>query len=416
MISIYKKVKRIDLSSKELYDWLDERFQGKLIFKDNDNDEDSKYNHMLETKIYEWGYDYRKNAPKDTKEFFQYTALNCSNFSYRNLIGRTLFKYVFPEFFERFPLGQIWLVEVNESWWLTTWGTQRKIAEKNNMKSEIGEFPQEFSGLQEENLINMALDALSYSLYPLVFCEVVSVNTNLILIFIPDRALQYSQMKEAETLYVHLLWKFHHVFDDQWTFDSSRGPKSAADPTVFNPINLLDYFEWYINLLNSRLEDLIQMSEEHIRQQRSMTLNSIICDLFLCISSELPYLSKMSFFNIVDKISNFMHAFGIGNSETNLWKHFLSKEFLSNELIDSMKSVPGIFGQELALNIEWVIKQIDLDNVNPDLLRDLRNSKHGYLLNQSRWDNLCKHTGEVHNDLVLLALPLWLYVLIKKWR
>lgn len=414
MIKIYKKVKQIDLSSKELYDWLDECFQGKLIFH-YDSSEDLEYNRMLENNIYEWGYNYRKNVPQDIKEFFQYTVLNCSNFHYRNLIGRTLFKYVFPEFFKKFSLGQIWLVEVDENWWFTTWKTQRNIAEKNNMRSRVGEFPQEFSGLQEENLINMALDVLSYSLYPLLHCEVVSVNTNLILIFIPDRALQYSQMEEAESLYAHLLWKFIHVFNDQWTFDSTRGLKSKADPTVFNPINLLDYFEWYINLLNKRLEDLVQISDEHIRQQRAMTLNSIICDLFLCISSELPYLSKMSFFNIVDKISNFIHGLGIGSSETTLWKYFLSKEFLSNELINCIKNIPGILGEEMVSTIGWILKQIDLDHINPDLLRDLRNSKHGYLLNQVRWDNLCKHTGEIHNDLVQLAIPLWLYVLITKW-
>ncbi|NSW92574.1 MAG: hypothetical protein HPY74_18285 [Firmicutes bacterium] len=415
MISIYKKLKRVDLRSQELHDWLDKKFQGRLVFQPEESELNIKYNYMLETNMDEWGFDYCKSAPKDVKEFIQYTALNCISFTYKNLVGRTLFRYVFPEFFQRFPLGQIWLIETDENWFLTSWATQKKFADKNGMKSFIGEYPQEFSGFQEENLLNMALEVLSYSLYPLLFCEIVPVSPDLTLMFIPDRAMQYSQMKEAETLYVHLLWKFHHIFDDQWTFDSSRGPKTAADSTVFNPINILDYFEWYIDLLNYRLEELNHMSEDHIRQQRAMTLNSTICDLFFCISSEIPYLSKMSFFNVVDKISNYMHALGRGKSETDIWRRLLSKEFLSDELINCIKNVPGIIGEELILNIKWVLEQIDMNKISADLLRDLRNSKHGYLLNQSRWEKLCKHTCEIHNDLVLLALPLWLYVLASKW-
>lgn len=72
-----------------------------------------------------------------------------------------------------------------------------------------------------------ALNILSYGIYPLISCGSIStgLKTDLTILYILDRSCKHSQMTEANTLFTRILWDFHHVFDDQWTSDGSRGQK-----------------------------------------------------------------------------------------------------------------------------------------------------------------------------------------------
>jgi hypothetical protein len=91
-------------------------------------------------------------------------------------------------------------------------------------------------------------------------------------------------MIEGRTLFQEILWKIHHVFDDQWTFDSSRGPKTGADINFMNPIKQLGYFDWFLNQVSNRMSDIIAISDPFIREQLGMTINRAICDAQLCVT------------------------------------------------------------------------------------------------------------------------------------
>ncbi|WP_018248803.1 hypothetical protein [Orenia marismortui] len=413
MINIEKKIQKSDLN-KELLDYLDRKFQTHLELKDDSGS--SKHSKYLKNKMEEWGKGFEENLPSDLKDYFIYITASAGNFSYYNLNSRILFKYIFPSFFKEFDSGQIWIVETEAKWRDISWSSQHKLAQENDLGEIIGEYPHEFTGMQEENFPEMSIDILTYALYPLMPCEVVHLAYGLSLIFIPDCVFEYSQMKEADTLYNHLLWKMHHIFDDQWTFNSMRGPKSALSKDLFSFEDLLNFFEWYINLLSDKLKELLSIKESYLRQQRVMTLNSILCDMFFSITSQLPYLAKTSLFSMLDKVSNFLKSLEYDESESNLWKMILSEEFLEEEIKDKTKNVPGEVGRQMKLSIEWALDQIKLDNLDENLLRDFRNCNHGYLLNDYRWEKLCRHNGEINNDITLLSFPIWLYLISLDWK
>jgi len=406
MISIFKKIKRIDMSNKDVYDALDNMFQGYLL-----DDQCENRTVTIEVDAYsevqKWGNHFVEKAPKNPVDFLKYLSTAYGECPYGNLHGRIMFKYVFNEFFTQFPLGQIWILDIDNSWYDLVWETQSKNS-KDTGVNYFGVSPYGFTGFQEENLINSALNVLSFGTYPVFDMEIIFPTANSIICFIPDRGYKYSQMTESNTLYTHLLWKFHHVFDDQWTFDSSRGPKSAFDPVVFNPINILDYFEWYIGKLSLCLDKLCTLNDIS-RQQTAMTLNGLICDLFFTITSDLPFLSKIFFFNFLDKASNLLS--NSSRDEVKTFQDILSEEFLLDNLIKCMETIPGILGDELVVNVKWAVEQLKLDGLNSGLLRDLRNSQHGYRNNLNRWVSLGNHTCEINNDISLLALPIWIYIL-----
>lgn len=406
MISVFKKIKRIDMSNKDVYDALDDMFQGYLL-----DDQSETQTVTIEVDAYsevqKWGNHFVEMAPNNPIDFLKYLSTAYGECPYWNLHGRIMFEYVFPKFFTQFPLGQIWILDIDNSWNDLVWETERKNS-KDTGVNYFGVSPHGFTGFQEENLINSALNVLSFGIYPIFNMEIIFPTVSSVICFIPDRGYKYSQMLEINTLYTHLLWKFHHVFDDQWTFDSSRGPKSAFDPVVFNSINILEYFAWYIEKLSLCLDKLCTL-DDISRQQTAMTLNGLICDLFFAITSDLPFLNKIFFFSFLDKASNLLS--NSSRDEVKIFQDILSDEFLLDNLVKCMKTIPGILGDELVINIKWAVEQLKLDGLDSSLLRDIRNSQHGYKNNPNRWVSLGNHTFEINNDISLLALPIWIYIL-----
>lgn len=413
MINIKRKINKFDLN-KELLSWLDSQFQTELQLKNQENK--SEHTKFLKNRIKEWGEGFENNLPSELKDFFIYVTASADKFPYYNLNSKVLFKYIFPSFFNKFESGQIWIVETNEIWRDTSWSNEYKIARKHGIEERLGQYPHEFTGMKEEIFPEMSIDIITYALYPLMPCEVIHLAFGLDLIFIPDHIFEYSQMKEADTLYTHLLWKMHHLFDDQWTFDSLRGPKSSYSKDTFELNDLLNFYEWYINSLSNKIEELLTIEETNLRQQRVMTLNSILSDMFFSITSQIPYLAKTSFFSMLDKVANFLKSLKYESRESELWKMIISEEFLKNKVKEKNKVIPGEVGKQMLSTIEWSLEQIKLDNLDENLLRDFRNCNHGYLLNDKRWESLCKHNGEINNDITLLALPIWLYLINLDWE
>lgn len=303
MFRLLRKVNYDSLFDKELASWLDEQFQTGLAERQQKEVKEriggAEALELLDemAKIQEWGEGLKKHAPKSSEESLFYICKSSTTYPYQNYVSRTSLSYTWPLFFERFPLGQIWLPKIFQQWWNEIWKGEKQIAQQTGyvQKHPEGIHPQEASGLQAENFPLTALNILSYGIYPLILSDYIHTSSDLVFIYIPDRAFKHSQMIEGRILYQETLWKVHHIFDDQWTFDSSRGPKSAANANLLNPIKNLGYFDWFISQVSGRMSDIIAISDPFAREQLGMTINRAICDAQLCVTSEQPYMSKVFF-------------------------------------------------------------------------------------------------------------------------
>jgi len=421
MFRVLRNVDYDNLFDKELASWLDDQFQTEIADQQQEQEKDKieGLEFLTETaKMQEWGMGLKKNAPKSPEESLFYICKSSTNYPYQNYVSRTSLFYTWPLFFEKFPLGQIWLPKISKRWWDEIWRGEKQIAQKTvyNAKHPEGFLPQEASGLQVENFPLTALNTLAYGIYPLILCDYINTSADLVFIYIPDRAFKYSQMIEERTIFQETLWKIHHVFDDQWTFDSFRGPKTPADMIRMNPIKQLGYFDWFLNQVSNRMSDIIAISDPFVREQLGMTINRAICDAQLCITSELPYISKVFFFGCLDKLANLMVLLKIATDEIDAWKQLVDKQFLSEEVLTTLKDIPDNAGEYLRWIIKHALDEMKLDDLSPRDLRDIRNSHHGYKLRPEIFKRLMKKTGEINNDITLIVTPLILFFLSKKWE
>lgn len=410
MFQVSYKVEAESIFDQKLAIWLAEQFQTNI----GEQIEESLLDRCHKTQ--KWGNEFKKNCPESLEKSLFYICDSSTNYPNQNYINCTSLFYIWPLFFEKFPLGQIWLPKISQRWWDEIWEGEKQIAHKTgyDQKHPEGFHPQEASGLQAEIFPLTALHMLAYGIYPLVLCSYVHTTSDLVFIYLPDRAFQHSQMIDGRTLYQKTLWSVHHVFDDQWTFDSSRGPKSAADTTRLNPIKQLNYFDWFISKVNDRMYDIIDISDPFTREQLGMTINRAILDAQLCVTSQLPYMSKVFFFNCLDKLANLMVLLEFETDETRAWMRLVDKQFLGDEVLSTLKDIPDKAGEYLRWLIENALEEMRLDALLPQDLRDIRNSHHGYKLHS--FNRLMEKTGEINNDITLIVTPLILFFLSKKWN
>ena len=275
------------------------------------------------------------------------------------------------------------------------------------------------TGLQTDLFAQNSLNILAYGIYPLISCSFIltGLKSELTFLYIPDKSFKHSQMTEANTLYTKVLWDFHHVFDDQWTFDGSRGPKSAINEVIFNPVKQLDYFQWFIRKINDRMNDIIEIDNPLLREKLVMTVNRAIIDALLSITSELPYISMVFFFSFLDKLANIMHLLNIEKSEHEAWIKIVNTDFLSSEVLKTLQEVPNIAGEYLTNIVTSVIEELEHSETTHEDLRDIRNTHHGYnLTRKGSIDRLMTKDGELNNDIPLIATPLLIYLFTLSWK
>lgn len=411
MLQIVRKIDCNCFRDSDLSSWLDQQFNASLA--DKDLGEGEKWNRSLE--LAEWGEGFYKNAPESLGESLFYIRKSTDGYGYQNYVGRTSISYVWPLFFKRFPLGQIWLIKISDEWWDGIWLGEKKLAKEGGLDLDIGLLPQEASGLLVENFVLNTLDLLTYGIYPLILFDYIHTASNLVFLYIPDRALKHSQMTEKRTLNQEILWRLHHVFDDQWTFDGSRGPKSGASEIHLNPVRQFGYLDWFLEQVDKRMTDLIAIPDPLRREQIGMTMNRAICDAVLCVISELPYMSKIFFFACLDKLANFSVMIGADSDETQAWKQLLDVSFLEGTR-DVLKAVPDYAGDYLRWIVEHTTEEMRVEKISPLDLRDLRNTHHGYGLRPEIVTRLMQKSGEFNNDITLVVTPLILYFLSQMWK
>jgi len=421
MFRVLHKVDASNVLDPETGAWLDEHFGMYRVEKDirlrSSERGCSEYSRIWD-QIRGWGDELRKGCPQTLWQSLFYLCASSDGFPYKNYLGRTL-PQTWTLFFERFPRGQVWLAKISRRWWHELWDGESHIAEDTGYAKEHAEeefpCPQSASGLLAENFPLASLNILAFGIYPLILCDHISILGDLVCIYVPDQAFKYSVMREGKTRYQRTLWKVHHVFDDQLTFNSSRGPKSAVSETVLNPIDNLAYFDWFIRRISDRMLDLVRIADPFEREQFGMTINRAICDAQLCATSELPYMTKVFFFGCLDKLANLMLLLDPGNDEVDAWRRLVDRRFLSTEVLNTLKSVPGRAGEYLRWVVERAVEEMRVENLSSQDLRDIRNSRHGYKLHQATFDRLMRRSGEFNNDITLIATPLILYFLSKNW-
>ncbi len=336
-----------------------------------------------------------------------------------NQIGRYCLYEIWPLFFEKFPLGQIWVVETNKSWINEMWRGQRELALENKYDESHPEgfSPQELLGLQTDEFPSNSINILSYGIYPLISCIYIYTGiSNITFLYIPDRTFNHSQMIEANTLYSRTLWDLHGLFNDQLTFSGSRGPKSSINNIILNPINQLDYFQWFFKKINERMKDIISIDDLLLREKLVMTVNRAIFDAQLSVTSELPYMSKVFFFNFLDKLANIMVLLKLENNEAKAWSKLVDADFICNNVLKLIEEIPnrsGTYFVDLVIN---VINELKMGDISPQDLRDIRNTNHGYNVRLNIIKRLMKKDGEMNNDIPLITIPLLLYFYSLTWK
>lgn len=161
--------------------------------------------------------------------------------------------------------------------------------------------------------------------------------------------------------------------------------------------------------------DLNSASDPYKKLKFGMTINRAIYDSLICVTTEIPYVSKSFFFNCLDKLSNLLKQLGFVNNETNAWKILISENFLEEDVKRTIMNLKGNCCDYFTRTIDYVTREMNIGKINPDLLRSLRNSHHGYNLHPNNFNALIRHSGEINNDITSIITPLILYFLSIKW-
>ena len=403
MLHIVRKINSNNVDEPLLPIYLNEKFQTGYI---------SPYE--ME-KINEWGEGLKQTCPDNLEDSLIHIASSSNSYFIQNHISKTSLLYTWPLFFEKFPKGQIWLVEISERWTTEIKSGQRSLAEKYNIDREKIQHPQSNSGITVDTFPFTSFDFLSYGIYPFILFEYASTFSGLTFIYIPDINLKHSQMTEGSTHYQHILWSFHHIFDDQWTFDSSRGPKSSFNAKWLNPIDNVEYFDWFINKMNGRMNDIMDVSNPFKREKLGMTFNRAIYDALLCVTSELPYMSKIFFFNCLDKLSNLMIQLNFKDNEAEAWELLVDEDFVNNEVVSCLENIPNNAGEYINAVLSNALEELKYGDILPKDLHDIRNSHHGYELRTNIIKRLMSKSGEFNNNITLIVVPLIIYFFSIKW-
>jgi len=363
-----------------------------------------------------WAENFRQNIPRTNHERLRYFSQSSISFWAVRQTGRVCQRYVWPKFFSLFPKGRIVLLELDPSWFDLVWREQFNWARDSHFSAPDSFFdvPQEMSGFQSDNFPSNCLLVAAYGIYPLLLFDFVEIMENVVFVYLPGEPMSYSQMR-PRGVYQDILWHLCHAMDDQWTFDSSRGPKSQAQAREFSCEDTIAYIRWTAETIGKRMRDLLEIPTALSREQLAMTFSRAVCDCLLSTTSDLPYMSKTYFFACLDKLANVMRFIGRSSDDVVAWRLFFNEEFLRDELSEFLKEIPGSFGQFHIDTVEWVADHIRLEQLTPQLLRFYRNTHHGYNLHENQVEALYGHSGEINNDVTLLVTPLLMYVLGQKW-
>lgn len=378
---------------------------------------------FAENRIRHFRQDFFSQFPETHSEKLLYFAQELKYYGHLNEQPRVLLDVVAPEFFKIFPKGEIWFVELNRSTQREIWNGENKLLKTYSAASshiddnayEPFKFrgsPHEMSGLEGGLSAYLWLQLMMFCFYPFVNGVISSPDARLLFLLLPDRAI--NALKEYRfDLYRETELDLSDIYSDSINTMAGRGIKShfPEDAAVLSATRY--YFEWYIRRCSALLAQLLGIHDVKRRFITTLTLNRLAVDTRIIETSELPYLMKLLFFGVVDKYANLYVQLGLehGKQETAVWKTLLTGDFYEDEIKSALQAIPGRVGEELSYSAEWIFQHLENYGPHPEVIRELRNSYHGYGLRQI--DKLLSHPGELHNDVPTLSNILWHWLLAK---
>lgn len=417
MFKVVKKLDYTSLKDTSLLKWLDKKFDANLVLN-SPSPESTKHDYSLLQleDLLKYGQDFKKYFPDNNADALFY--IRDASYPIGNLNGRACFNYVWPNFFSTFPTGQIWLIDLSyENWFHPIWEGGKIFAENNNVtlsKDNVFQ-PQQATGFSSENFPMIALSFMQTCMFPYLNAIATHTTSGLIFLYIPDRSFNYSILKE-DIIFSKMFFAIglDSIYTDDRAFYDYRS-KFEADSNLVNPTRLTSFFDSFIQIIENNMKYILAIEDPERREIFTMTLNRAIWDAQTSVSNEIPYVSKNHFFEFIDKLSNLQiqvdnySGKDIVKEEKRQWLHFLNFDFLKTILLNIPSENWGIMKEYLSIIIEMTIDDLVEDNYTPEDLHDIRNSIHGYKIND--WINLSKRNGSLTNNISLLATPLLLFIL-----
>jgi len=419
---MFKIIKKLDincLQDKDLSGWLDRKFGTKYALPTKPKGKKSLSTYLSKIgELSEWGREFNNNFPREPEKALFYINRKTFYYDQGNLQGRVSFNYIWPKFFETFPLGEIWLIDISyKKWFYPMWNSGKKLADKHGIepgKDHIFQ-PQEGTGFSGENFPMSALSFMVSCVFPLLSAIFCHTSSGLVFLFIPDRSFDHSILKQ-EGIFQKMFFDLgiNNIYSDQYAFDS-YGAKIEAQASLMNPKRLTAFFDWFIGKIDRRMEDIVNLKNPERIEQLTMTLNRALWDAQIAIISETPYTSKVHFFGLIDKLVNIQTLLNtFEGGETDYWKKLVSINFNKNKMRPFVRRIPGEAGRYFNFVLENAINHLEREKHTAQDLRNMRNSLHGYKIR--RWKEMVKKTGILNNNIVLLSAPLIFYSISQPLR
>jgi len=420
MLKIIKKLDINYLQDENLLKWLDKKFGTKLVLPTEPKGKKAFNTYLgIMGELSKWGREFNNDFPQEPEKALFYINRKTFHYGKGNLQGRISYNYIWPKFFETFPLGEIWLIDISyNKWFHPMWDGGKKIADKYRVSlREHHVFqPQQGTGFSGENLPMLALSFMVTCVFPILVADFCHTSSGLVFLFIPDRSFNYSLLKR-EGVFEDMVFDFgiHRTYGDQYSFDK-YGAKIEANLSLINPKKLTKFFDWFIRKMNRRMMDIVNIEETEKREQLVMTLNRAIFDAQMSIIYEIPYTAKSYFFGLVDKLANIQAQLNNlkPREEKDYWRKLVSVNFIQDNLKSRAKRLSGVIGKHYLFILEKIINQIEKEGHTEQDFLDMRNSLHGYGIRA--WKRMARKDGILNNNVVLLSAPLIFYLISRPFK
>lgn len=126
----------LDRDKKELEKWLEKKIYYGPVLEDN---------YVI---IDKFGNEIRNNCPESLDKSLFYITGKTNSYPINNHLSKSAIRHTWPLYFEKFPDGQIWLLEVSEGWWHEIWEGQIVLAKKTGYNKK---HPMDFSLMSHQD-------------------------------------------------------------------------------------------------------------------------------------------------------------------------------------------------------------------------------------------------------------------------
>ena len=185
--------------------------------------------------------------------------------------------------------------------------------------------------------------------------------------------------------------------------------------SVVHPESTKQYLDWYINQIGQVMTTIVAIDDAPCRKVVALMINRLAVNIIIIMAVDIPYIRKWYFLGLLDMLASLESlcrqvSERSQHQEAELWGYFLDPGFWEAVVFPALEQIPvdTIRSELLSLSEQQLKAICNLGSEAIDILRDYRNSYHGYyLLNQENMERLLQHSGEIPVDLPDLSIGLW---------